>query len=227
MEKKTLEIEEILQAIKKRKKIIVLIVALFLILSGIYGFILEKETHVASVKIFLGKKTEKAQMYSKDELADNSALMDTYVELIKTDNFMNKVIAKTGINTTSDKLKENVEFEKTGSTPILTISYTSVDKATAQKVVGVIASQFEKEVKETILNINTKVIEDVKVITNYPNKIKYLIIGFVIGLIVAIGFVLFLDCLDRSIQNKAQLEKIIPIPVLGELSLEKSLLKNK
>ena len=140
---------------------------------------------------------------------------------------MNKVIAKTGINTTSDKLKENVEFEKTGSTPILTISYTSVDKATAQKVVGVIASQFEKEVKETILNINTKVIEDVKVITNYPNKIKYLIIGFVIGLIVAIGFVLFLDCLDRSIQNKAQLEKIIPIPVLGELSLEKSLLKNK
>ena len=226
MEKKILEIEEILQAIKKHKKIIISIITFFLILAGVYGFVLKKENYVATVKIFSGK-TEKAQNYSKTELSDNSALMDTYIELIKTDNFMKKVINKTGINTTPDGLKGGIGFTKTGDTPILTISYTSGNKQTAQKVVGVIASQFEEEVKKTILNINTKVIEDVKVITHHPNKIKYLIIGFVGGLVIALGVVLILDCLDRSIQNKTQLEKIIPIPVLGELSLEKSLLKHK
>ena len=227
MQKKTLEIEEILQAIKKRKKIIVLVVALFLILAGVYGFVLKKESYTATVKIFSGKKTEKAQSYSKEELANNSGLMDTYIELIKTDNFMKKVIDKTGINTTTDELKSSVDFEKTGDTPILTISYTSGNKETTQKVVSVIATQFEKEVKETILNINTKVIEDVKVITNRPDKIKYLLIAFVAGLIISIGIILVLDCLDNSIQNKTQLEKIISTPVLGELSLEKSLLKHK
>lgn len=226
MEKKTLEIQEILQAIKKRKKIAILIVAVFLILGGVFGFVLKKETHIATVKIFSGK-TEKAQNYSTDELADNSSLMDTYIELIKTDNFMNKVIKQAGINVSPDTLKNTIGFTKIGTTPILTISYTSGDKQTAQKVIGVIATEFEKEVKETILNINTKVIEDVKVVTQQPNKIKYLILGFVGGLIIAIGFVLILDCLDNSVQNKTQLEKMLPIPVLGELPLEKSLLKDK
>lgn len=226
MEKRTLEVEEILQAIKKRKKVIFLIVALFLVLAGVYGFVIKKEAHVATVKIFSGK-TETAQSYSKDELADNSILMDTYIELIKTDNFMNKVIKQTGINTTPDVLKKTVGFSKTGTTPILTISYTSGSKEIAQKVVSVIATEFEKEVKETILNINTKVIENVKVVTHYPSEIKYLILGFIGGLVIAIGFVLVLDCLDNSIQNKTQLEKMLPIPVLGELPLEKSLLKDK
>lgn len=226
MEKRTLEIEEILQVIKKRKKVVFLIVALFLVLAGIYGFVLTKESHTATVKIFSGK-TETAQNYSTDELLDNSTLMDTYIELIKTDNFMNKVIKQAGISTSPDALKGAVAFAKTGSTPILTISYTSGDKEIAQKVVSVIATEFEKEVKETILNISTKVIEDVKVVTHYPNKTRYLILGFIGGLIIAIGFVLVLDCLDNSIQNKSQLEKILPIPVLGELPLEKSLLKDK
>jgi capsular polysaccharide biosynthesis protein len=226
MEKRTLEVEEILQAIKKRKKIIFLIVTLFLVLAGVYGFVLKKEVHVATVKIFSGK-TETAGSYSKDELADNSILMDTYIELIKTDNFMNSVIAKSGINISADSLKKTVGFSKTGSTPILTISYTSGNKETAKKVVSVIATEFEKEVKETILNINTKVIEDVKVITHYPNEVKYLILGFIAGLIIAIGIVLVLDCLDNSLQSKTQLEKLLPIPVLGELPLEKSMLKDK
>ena len=226
MEKRTLEVEEILQAIKKRKKIIFLIVTLFLVLAGVYGFVLKKEVHVATVKIFSGK-TETAGNYSKDELADNSILMDTYIELIKTDNFMNSVIAKSGINISADSLKKTVGFSKTGSTPILTISYTSGNKETAKKVVSVIATEFEKEVKETILNINTKVIEDVKVITHYPNEVKYLILGFIAGLIIAIGIVLVLDCLDNSVQSKTQLEKLLPIPVLGELPLEKSMLKDK
>ncbi|MGL5575943.1 MAG: YveK family protein [Sarcina sp.] len=226
MEKRTLEIEEILQAIKKRKKIVFLIVALFLVLAGVYGFVVKKETHTATVKIFSGK-TETAQNYSKDELADNSTLMDTYIELIKTDNFMKKVIAQTGINATTDTLKKTVSFAKTGSTPILTISYTSKNKETAKKVVSVIASEFEKEVKETILNINTKIIEDVKVITKQPDAKKYLVLSLVLGMIFGVGVILFLDYLDNSVQNKTQLEKMLPIPVLGELPLEKSLLKDK
>ena len=226
MEKRTLEVEEILQAIKKRKKIIFLIVTLFLVLAGVYGFVLKKEVHEATEKIISGK-TETAGNYSKNELADNSILIDTYIELIKTDNFMNSVIAKSGINISADSLKKTVGFSKTGSTPILTISYTSGNKETAKKVVSVIATEFEKEVKETILNINTKVIEDVKVITHYPNEVKYLILGFIAGLIIAIGIVLVLDCLDNSVQSKTQLEKLLPIPVLGELPLEKSMLKDK
>ena len=226
MNKRVLEVDEILHAIKKRKLMIFLIIFVFLVLSGVYGFVLKKENHTATVKIFSGK-TQAAESYTINELENNSTLMDTYIELIKTDNFMKGVIAKSGVNITTDELKNTVGFIKNGSTPILTITYTAQNKEIAKKVVGVIATEFEKEVKETILNINTKVIEDVKVVTNYPAKEKYLILGFIAAIIVSLGLVFILDYLDNSIKDKEQLERLLLIPVLGELPLEKLLIKDK
>lgn len=224
MENKTFKIQEIAYLFKKKLKLVIAIILLSTILASAYAFLTVKPSYLATVKIFSGKE-EKADVYSQDELSDNSTLINTYIELIKTDNFMNKIISKTGVNATAEGLKKSVNFTSSGNIPILKIEYVNPNSETAKKVVSAISDQFEEEVKTTILNINTKVIEDVKVTVIMQSKAKLIMLGFIMGLILAIGMVLLLDYLDNTIKNKEDLEKIISIPVLGELPKEKKLLK--
>ncbi|MGL4873744.1 MAG: YveK family protein [Clostridium sp.] len=224
MEKEGVELQEIFHLIKKKIVLILAIVLGTVALVGVYAFVIKKPTYTGSVKIFSGKN-EEAQNYTIAELESNAVLMNTYIQLIKTDNFMNEVIKKSGVSTTADVLKNTVKFTTDGKTPILEIAYTSSDEVTAKKLISAITENFEKEVKATILNINTKVIENVKVVKNNANKQKLILLGAGIGLILAIGIILIIDFMDNTIKSKNELEKLIPVPVLGELNKDKRLLK--
>lgn len=224
MEKEGVEIQEILHLMKKKIVLILAIIIGTTALAGIYGFVIKKPTYTGSVKIFSGKN-EEAQNYTKDELESNAILMNTYIQLIKTDNFMNTVISKSGVATTPEILKNEIKFTTDGKTPILAIAYANKDREIADKIITAITANFEKEVKETILNINTKIIEDVKVVENSVGKVKLLLLGSILGLVLAIGLVLVIDFMDNTVKSKNQLEKLVPVPVLGELNKEKKLLK--
>lgn len=225
MKKEGIELQEIVLLLKKKIWLIILITVSITGLVGIYGFKVKKPYYTGTVKIFSGKNVE-AQDYTTNEIESNVVLMNTYIELIKTDDFMNTVIDKVGIDTGPDSLKAAVKFTTDGKTPILTISYNNEDKDVARSVTEAISESFETEVKETILNINTKVIEKVKVIENIPNKTNLILLGMGAGLILSIGIILVLDFFDNRIKNKDELEKLIEIPILAELPKEKELLKS-
>ena len=44
--------------------------------------------------------------------------------------------------------------------------------------------------------------------------------AFAAGIILSIGLILVLDYLDTRIISKKQLEKIVPVPVLGSIPIE-------
>ena len=52
-----------------------------------------------------------------------------------------------------------------------------------------------------------------------PNKKKVILVGVIAGLVIALGVIFILDYLDNSIKNKKELEKILPIPVIGEIPI--------
>lgn len=225
MKKEGIELQEIAFLIRKKIILIILITVFFMAVAAIYGFKVKKPYYRGTVKIFSGKNIE-AQNYTTNEIESNVVLMNTYIELIKTDNFMNTVIEKVGINTTPDDLKASVQFTTDGKTPIITISYTNGDREVARRVTEAISENFEKEVKETILNINTKVIEGVKITENIPNNRTLILLGMGVGLILAIGIILVWDFLDNRIKSKDELEKLIEVPILVELPKEKELMKS-
>lgn len=223
MEEKTLKIDEIKYLLKKRYKSIIISLVLFTGLASWYAFTRMKPVYQANIKIFAGKSEDIKGDYSQGELSSYAGLVNTYIQLIRTDDFMNKVIAKANLNMTPGQLLSGVTFIKSEDTPILDIGYTSNDYETAKKVVTTIADEFAVGVREVIVNTHTKVIDNVKVITQTPNKKKVIIAGFIAGLAIGIGIVLLQDYLDDTVRDKKELEKILPIPVLVELPFEKKI----
>ena len=76
------------------------------------------------------------------------------------------------------------------------------------------------KIKEIMPTTNPTILSEAKVATIYPNKTKLPIIAFGVGIILSIGLILVLDYLDTRIISKKQLEKIVPVPVLGCIPVE-------
>ena len=220
MDEKTLNINECLEVLKKRFKLIVMCVLTFTLFAGIYATFKMYPIYTASVKIFAGKDEQIQGDYSSSELDSYTTLINSYIEIIKTDDFMNKVIQKGNLNMTSGQLMGGLNFTIAQNAPILTISYTSGDPEIAQSVVSTLSSEFEVGVKEIILNTYTKIIDSVKVVEKLPAKSKVVFVGFIAGLVIGVGLVFIVDYLDDTVAKKEELEKLLPIPVLAELPLE-------
>ena len=220
MDEKSLNINEGLLILKKGFRLIIACTFIFTIIAGIFATFKMKPVYTATVKIFAGKNEEIQSNYSSNELNSYNTLINSYIEIIKTDDFMKKVIEKGNLDMTSGQLMGGLSFVTAQNAPILTISYTSGNAAISEKVVSTLASEFEVGVKEIILNTYTKTIESVKVVEKLPAKGKVISTGFMVGLIIGIALVLVIDYLDDSVTKREQLEKLLPIPVLGELPLE-------
>lgn len=220
MDEKTLNINECLDVLKKRFKLIVMCVLTFTLFAGIYATFKMYPIYTASVKIFAGKDEQIQGDYSSSELDSYTTLINSYIEIIKTDDFMNKVIQKGNLNMTSGQLMGGLNFTIAQNAPILTISYTSGDPEIAQSVVSTLSSEFEVGVKEIILNTYTKIIDSVKVVEKLPAKSKVVFVGFIAGLVIGVGLVFIVDYLDDTVAKKEELEKLLPIPVLAELPLD-------
>lgn len=220
MDEKILNIDELLYVLKKRFKLIVICALAFTLLAGIFATFKMKSSYTATVKIFAGKNENIQGDYSSSELSSYASLINSYIEIIKTDDFMKKVIDKGNLDMTPGQLMGGLSFTASQNAPILTIGYTSDNPTTAEKVVSTLSSEFEVGVKEIVLNTYTKVIESVKVVEKVPAKAKVVLVGLIAGLLMGIGLVFVLDYLDDTLARREDLEKLLPIPVLGELPLE-------
>lgn len=225
MENRTFEIDHIIYILKKYYKVLILSIAITTGISSIYAFTKMKPSYQATIKIFAGKSSDIKGNYSKEELQTYAGLVNTYIQLIKTDKFMDEVIDKANLNMSPSQLLSGVTFSTSPDTPIFDISYASGNYKTSEKVVKTIADEFAVGVREVILNTHIKVIDDVKVTTIKPKKLKFILVGFFAGLIIGIGIIFFIDYLDDTVKGKKELEEILPIPVLGELPLEKEMMK--
>ena len=83
-----------------------------------------------------------------------------------------------------------------------------------------VCEQLLDKVKEIMPETNPTILSEAKVATIYPNKTKLPIIAFAAGIILSIGLILVLDYLDTRIISTKELEKIVPVPVLGSIPIE-------
>ena len=220
MDNKTLDINELKDVFLKRIRIMIVCVLSVTLLASLFAMFKMKPSYEARVKIFAGKTEDVASNYSKEDITNYQSLISSYIEIIRTEDFMRQVSEKAQLDLLPSQLLNGLSFKTSQNAPILTISYSSSDPIIAEKVISTLSSEFEVGVKEIILNTYVKVIDSVKVVERVPAKRKVILVGFVVGVILSIGLALVLDYLDDTLSRKDDIENLLPIPVLGVLPIE-------
>ena len=221
MEEQVISISEIIDAVKKRWKIIVLTTVLATVVSGIFSFFIISPTYEASTKIFIGKEGAESEGYNSSDVSMYQNLIKTYSELIKTKDLVNKAINNSEYDLSVNSVLNGITVNTLTGTQILQISYQSKSPSIAKNMLESITNEFITKAEELVPNGNVKILESVELPKNpvAPNKTMNIAIAFILGMMVGFGIVFLLEYLDNTYKNKEQLEKDLDIPVLGVIPM--------
>ena len=219
MEDRLFDFEEIFYLFKKKFWIIIVVTAITTSLAVVKVSKLQP-SYSATAKIFMGNGNDMLQVYSESELSYYSQFITIFSEISKIDGFLDDTLKKHKIDKTSLEVASALSFSSSANTPIVNIFYSSYTDDQMAETLDAVCEVLLDKVKEIMPATNPIILSEAKVTTIYPNKTKLPIIAFAAGIILSIGLILVLDYLDTRIISKKQLEKIVPVPVLGSIPVE-------
>ena len=219
MEDRLFDFEEIFYLFKKKFWIIIVVTAITTSLAVLKVSKLQP-SYSATAKIFMGNGNDMLQVYSESELSYYSQFITIFSEISKIDGFLDDTLKEHKIDKTSLEVASALSFSASANTPIVNIYYSSYTDDQMAETLDAVCEVLLDKVKEIMPTTNPTILSEAKVTTIYPNKTKLPIIAFAAGIILSIGLILVLDYLDTRIISKKQLEKIVPVPVLGSIPVE-------
>ena len=221
MEEQVISISEIIDAVKKRWKIIALTTVLATLVSGIFSFFVISPTYEASTKVFIGKEESSMESYNYNDITMYQKLLKTYSELIKTKDLINRAITNSKYELKVKEVLDDVSVTIIADTQMIQIAYRSTSPNIAKNMLENITNEFIVTAQELVPNGNVRILESVELPKNpvAPNKKMNIAIAFILGMMVGFGIVFLLEYLDNTYKNKEQLEKDLDIPVLGVIPM--------
>ncbi len=224
MNEEIIRIEDIVDVLTKRWKMILSITLAATLISAVVSFFLIAPKYEAVTKLFIGKENTATQdqSYNNNDVQMYQKLLKTYAEVIQTKDLVGQATEKSNLDLDAEDVLKSLTVTPRADTQILEISYINVDPVVSQKVVESVTDQFIDYSTELIPNGNVKIIESVRVPENpvSPNKKMNIAIAFLLGLMVSVGLSFLIEFMDNTFKTKEQIENILDLPAIGVIPNE-------
>lgn len=218
----TISLKELLDTLKKRMNLIILITVIATAASGIVSYFFITPIYQASTQILVNQAKDDQAVFQYNEIQTNLQLINTYNVIIKSPRILELVIQDLGLDETVDELNNKITVASEKDSQVVNISVEDPDPNHAVKIANTIAAVFQKEI-ENIMNVdNVNILSKAEVKENMspvkPKPLLNMAIAFVVGLMAGVGLAFLLEYLDNTIKTEQDIEKILELPVLGAIS---------
>lgn len=224
MNEEIIRIEDIVDVLTKRWKMIFSVTLLATLISAVVSFFLIAPKYQAGTKLFIGKEntTTQDQSYNNNDVQMYQKLLKTYAEVIQTKDLVGQSIEQDNLDLDPEDVLKNLTVTPRADTQILEISYINVDPVVSQKIVESVTDKFIEYSTELIPNGNVKIIESVRIPENAvsPNKKMNIAIAFLLGLMISVGLSFLIEFMDNTFKTKEQIENILDLPAIGVIPNE-------
>ena len=213
-------LSEIFSILIKRAWIIVLCVVI--VTAG--AFIVTKyvidEKYTSSVSMYVAPNSNNVDVLaSLSELNYAQEVVNTYIEILKTNSFMTSVAYASGLGYSQKDLSEMVEINAVNDTEIFMVKVTTEDADHSLKLANTIAQMAPQKIIE-IKDADAVRVVDPAVLPiepSSPNVLKNTAIGLALGLMAGVMLTFLLEMLDKRVKNEDDLVRRYNIPVLGSV----------
>lgn len=211
---------DIISAIRKRWKLIVLTSVMAAIISGTITYFFLTPVYQASTQILVNQKnTEKQFDYSL--LQSNVELINTYSVILKSPVILEKVIDQLNLTLNWEDLNKNITVTSQENSQVFTLNVENQSAAKAVEIANAISEIFQEEIK-SIMNVdNVSILAKAELKQNpipvKPTPILNIIIAVVVGLLVGMGIALILEFMDNTLKNEQDVAAYLGLPVLGSI----------
>lgn len=223
MEKEVVLFQDIVRGTFKRWKLILAICICVLLLGGLISFnATSSEKSTGTVKLYINENYRQEQL--TNTINTNGIMIPTYIEFIKTREFLNEVIKETNSNIKYEQLLPNLLVTTITNTNYINIQYTGVDSKNVEEVLSVIVDKFINKVNKFESDITVDVVDKVNVTTiiESTNVAKIIILAAIGGLILGVGLAFVLECINRTYRTKGEMERDLEINAFGVIPKRKN-----
>lgn len=175
----------------------------------------------AGVTIYVNNTSsgERVESITSGNLSVSQQLVATYVNIIKSDTVLEKVIEAAHLNCTSAELRKMMSTEQLAKTEMFRVYILHPDPEQTAYIANAIAEEAPGAIEDIVEGSSTKIIDRAKVPTAKfsPNVMKNTAIGGVIGVVLAVVYLTIYYLLDVRIKGEDDLTAIAEYPILGQI----------
>ena len=217
-----LDLKEIFWIIWDKKKIVLAITAILVLIAAIYSFILQTPKYKSTTTVVLTmSEGENATAVTTTDVTLNQKLLGTYVDIVKRDMVIDKVIENLQIaNLTSSQLKSDVTVSTKEDTYIIDITVSNENSEYAARIANEIGKVFSEEVSKMYKMNNIYILDSAKVnSTPYNVKpAKNIGIAFIAGIFISCAVIVIMNLFDTTVKSADEIEKALKVPVIAQLA---------
>ncbi len=181
--------------------------------------VIDKE-YTASVSMYVSPNAADVDRApSLSELSYAQQVVETYIELLKTNTFMRDVADASGLGYSPSELSEMIRMDVLNDTEIFRVQVTSNNPHHSLKIAYTIAALAPQKIIEVKDADAVKVVDEaiLPTVPTGPNVKINTIIGFFLGAVLSVMLVLLMDMLDNRIKDEDDIVKHYNMPVLGSV----------
>ncbi|MGE8017824.1 YveK family protein [Peribacillus frigoritolerans] len=216
----TVSFKEIIQTIKKWRKLIVLLTLIAALISGTISYFLLTPVYEASTQLLVNQKREGSPL-DPNQIQSNIDMINTYSVIIKSPAILEKVIDDLGLTQSVEQLNEKITINIQGESQVFSLTIEDSDPAKAVEIANKVSNTFQKEISN-IMNVdNVSILAKAemkeKPVPIKPNSLLNIAIALIVGLVAGVGLAFLLEYMDNTIKDDKDIETLLDLPVLGSI----------
>lgn len=186
---------------------------------GVSNYLIDP-TYSSKVSMYVNNNTNRTDAaLNINDINASQKLVATYIEILKSEKVLNKVIEQMESSYTTQQLRKMISASSLNNTEILEVTVTTRDPEEAAAIANSLAEIAPKEIIRVVQAGDVQLIDEA--VPNEepvaPSVLKYTLMMAVLGAALAVLAILVLHMLDISIKSVEDLQKRYDLPVLGSI----------
>lgn len=216
-------LEKIFWIIKTKLLYMIMAAAIMAAGVGAYASLTSSSTYLAEISFYAYSNPDYIDTdisQSAGEVTQAKNLLESYMQIIASDNFLNKVIDSLDYDVTTSYLRARIGASAVGNTAVFVVDVYNEDPLFAMEVANAIGELAPAEVIRIVKAGGIEILDEAKLPTTpyaSTNVIKLSIIGGALGFILSCMFFMIKGLLDTTIRRKYEIEDLFTIPILGSV----------
>ena len=190
------------------------------IISGVWTYFFVTPMYEATTKLYILNSSNSAINLS--DLQIGSQLATDYTYVFQNWHVHEKVIEELGLPYTYKDMDGMIRVSNPSGTRLLNITVSSPDPAEAQLVANTYAKVGREFISAVMKTEEPTIFQEARRPTkaSSPSKTRNLIIGFMIGALIACAIIVIDFILDDKVRTSDDVTKLLGLPTLGVVTMQ-------
>lgn len=193
------------------------------IIGGVFAYLFTDifitPKYSAETTLYVNASNKKVEEISNTNLTASKQLVNTYAEILKARNFLDKIAKDLDDKYTADAIKSMLTMQSVNETEVLSVTVKGTNREDVYKIAQLLAKYSTDELKNVVgagsVTILESPLEPIDPIS--PNVRANTLVGVLLGIIFAALLIIVLELLDTRIKTSEEFANNYEEPLLGEI----------